>query len=81
MPGLGQNPHEIPGLPQVPWGEEGVGGALVGTTCSTPDTMHVVLGGVGIVIVDDELDIFHIFLDQEESVLKHRERGKGENPE
>lgn len=61
LPGLLQHPDKVPGLPQVPWGEEGVGSALVGAAGRTSDTMDVILRGAGIVIVDHELDIFHIF--------------------
>lgn len=61
LPGLLQDPNQVPGLPQVPRCEEGVGGALVGAAGCTTNTVDVVLGRVGIVVVDDELDIFHIF--------------------
>lgn len=61
LPGLCQNPDKVSGLPQVPWGEEGVGGALFGTAGRTSNTVDIILRAAGIVIVDDELDIFHIF--------------------
>lgn len=61
LPGLRQHPDKVSGLPQVPWGEEGVGSALVGTAGRTSNTVDVILRGAGIVIVDDELDILHIF--------------------
>lgn len=55
-----QHSHQVASLAQVSWGEEGVGCALVGAAGRSSDAVHVVLGGAGIVIVDDELDILHI---------------------
>lgn len=60
LPGLLQHPDELPGLPDVPRSEEGVGRAFVGAAGGAADAMDVVLGGVGIVVIDDKLDIFHI---------------------
>lgn len=61
LSGLLQHSNKVPGLPQVPWGEEGVGSALVGTAGRTSNTVDIILRGVGVVIVDDELDVFNIF--------------------
>ena len=60
LPGLLQDPDQVPGLPQVPRGEEGVGRALVGAARRAPDAVDVVLRGVRIVVVDDELDVLHV---------------------
>lgn len=62
LSGLLQDPDQVPGLPQVPRREEGVGGALVGAAGRTANAVHVVLRRVGIVVVDDKLDVFHIFI-------------------
>lgn len=56
-----QHSDEVSCLSQVSWGEEGVGRALVGTAGCAPNTMDIILRGARIVIVDDELDILHIF--------------------
>lgn len=61
LPGLLQNSDQVPGLAQVTRGEEGVGRALVGAAGRTADPVHVVLRRVGVVIVDDKLDILHVF--------------------
>lgn len=60
LPGLFQHPDKVPSLPQVARREEGVSGAFVSTAGRASNTVHVILGGVGIVVVDDELDIFNI---------------------
>lgn len=62
LSGLLQDPDQVPGLPQVSWREEGVGSALVGAAGRAANTVDVVLGGVGVVVVDDKLDVFHIFI-------------------
>lgn len=56
-----QDSDQVPGLAQVTRGEEGVGRALVGAAGRTADPVHVVLRRVGVVIVDDKLDILHVF--------------------
>lgn len=43
LSGLLQDSDQVPGLPQVPWCEEGVGGALVGAAGRTANTVDVVL--------------------------------------
>lgn len=62
LPGLLQHPDELAGLPEVPWGEESVRSAFVGAAGRAADTMDVILRRVGIVIVDDKLDILHILI-------------------
>lgn len=62
LSGLLQDPDQVPGLPQVPRREEGVGGALVVAAGRAANAVDVVLRRVGIVVVDDKLDIFHIFI-------------------
>lgn len=61
LAGLRQHPDQVSSLPQVPWGEEGVRSPLVGTAGCASNAVDVILRGAGIVVVDDELDIFHIF--------------------
>lgn len=61
LPGFCQDPDKVSSLPQVPWGEERISSALVGTAGCTSNTVDIIFRGAGIVIVDDELDIFHIF--------------------
>lgn len=61
--GLLQNPDELAGLADVARGEEGVGGAFVGAAGGAADAVDVVLGGVGVVVVDDELHILHVLKD------------------
>lgn len=61
LPGLCQDPDKVSGLPQVPRGEECVSSALVGAAGGASNTVDVILRGAGIVVVDDKLDIFHIF--------------------
>lgn len=88
LPGLRQHPDKVSGLPQVTWGEEGVGSALVGTAGRTSNTVDVILRGAGIVIVDDELDIFHIFWmksnwyysmwEREKMIISRGEKASGE---
>lgn len=76
LPGLRQNPDQVSRLPQVPRGEEGVGRPLVGAARRTSDAVDVVLGGIGIVIVDDELDVFHIFWMKSNWIHRVEERRK-----
>lgn len=61
LPGLLQHPDELAGLPDVAGGEEGVGRALVGAAGRAPDAVDVVLRRVGVVVVDDELDVLHVW--------------------
>lgn len=60
LPGLFQHPDQVSGLPQVARREEGVSCAFVSAAGRASNAVHVVLGGVGIIVVDDELDIFNI---------------------
>lgn len=60
LPGLFQHPHKVSSLPQVPRREECVSSTFVSTAGRASNTVHVILRGVGIVIVDDKLDIFNI---------------------
>lgn len=61
--GLLQNPDQLAGLADVARGEEGVGGAFVGAAGRAADAVDVVLGGVGVVVIDDELHILHVLKD------------------
>lgn len=74
LPRLFQNPDQVSGLTQVPRGEERVGGALVGAACCTSNTVDVILRRAGIVVVDDELDIFNIFLGKEQKIFRARRK-------
>lgn len=61
LTGFCQDPDQVSSLPQVPWGEERISSALVGAASCPSNTVDVIFRGAGIIIVDDELDIFHIF--------------------
>ncbi len=60
LSGLLQHPDQLTGLAEVPRSEEGVCCAFVGAAGRATDAMDVVLRWVGIVIIDDKLDILHI---------------------
>lgn len=47
-------------MADVARGEEGVGGAFVGAAGRAADAVDVVLGRVGVVVIDNELDILHV---------------------
>lgn len=81
LSGLLQHPDQLPGLAEVPWSEEGVGRAFIGAACCAANAMDVVLRGVGIVVVDDKLDILHILTleaaaGDDQSQGRKRQRGK-----
>lgn len=59
--GLLQHFDQLSGLFEIPRSEEGICSALVGATSCSANPMHIILRAVWIVIVDDKLDIFHIF--------------------
>lgn len=61
LPGFLQDPDQLSGLPEVPRSEKGVSGAFVSAASCTPDAVDIILGWVRVVIVDDKLDILHIF--------------------
>lgn len=58
--GLLQNPDQLAGLAGVARSEEGVGGAFVGAAGRAADAVDVVLGRVGVVVIDNELDVLHV---------------------
>lgn len=60
LPGLLQNPDQLAGLTAVARSEEGVGGAFVGAAGRAADAVDVVLGRVGVVVIDNELDVLHV---------------------
>lgn len=60
LPGLLQNPDQLAGLTDVARSEEGVGGAFVGAAGRAADAVDVVLGRVGVVVIDNELDVLHV---------------------
>lgn len=65
LSGLLQHPDQLAGLAEVPRSEESVGSAFVGAAGRTADTMDVVLRWIGIVVIDDKLDILHILTFEE----------------
>ena len=58
--GLRQDLDEVRGLVAVGGGEEGVGGAGAVLAPGATDAVDVVLGVVGVVVVDHELDVVHV---------------------
>lgn len=60
LPGLLQDPDQLAGLTAVARSEEGVGGAFVGAAGRAADAVDVVLGRVGVVVIDNELDVLHV---------------------
>lgn len=58
--GLLQNPDQLAGLTDVARSEEGVGGAFVGAAGRAADAVDVVLGRVGVVVIDNKLDVLHV---------------------
>lgn len=85
LPGLLQHPDELPGLPNVAGGEEGVGRALVGAAGRAANAVDVVLRRVGVVVVNDELDVLHVWAavgsggsgEKGGGILAGRVRGRG----
>lgn len=57
--------------------EEGVGGAFVGAAGGAADAVDVVLGGVGVVVIDNELDILHVLKIASWRVEERRRDGIG----
>lgn len=47
-------------MADVPWSKEGVRGAFVGAASRAANAVDVVLRGVGVVIIDDKLDVLHV---------------------
>lgn len=60
LPGLLQHPDQLAGLAEVPWREEGVGSAFIVAAGRTTNAVDVVLRRIGIVVIDDKLDILHV---------------------
>lgn len=61
LPGLLQHSDELAGLADVAGGEEGVGRALVGAAGRAADAVDVVFRRVGVIVVDDELHVLHVW--------------------
>lgn len=55
-----ENADQLAGLADVPWSKEGVRSAFVGAAGRTANAVDVVLRGVGVVIIDDKLDVLHV---------------------
>lgn len=47
-------------MADVPWSKEGVRSAFVGAAGRAANAVDVVLRGVGVVIIDDKLDVLHV---------------------
>lgn len=60
LSGLLQNPDQLAGLADIARCEECVGGAFVGAAGRAADAVDVVLRRVGVVVIDNELDILHV---------------------
>ena len=58
--GLGQNVDQVLGLDGVSGGEESVGGSGLVPAAGSSDSVNVVFGVVGVVVVDDELDVINV---------------------
>lgn len=58
--GLAEHRDQVPGLPHVAGGEEGIGRACLLATSRSPDAVDIVLRVVGVVKVDDKFHVFHI---------------------
>merc|ERR1712003_500208 len=58
--GLGEDGHEVLGFGSITGSEQGVACASVAFTSSTTNSVNVVLAVVGVVVIDDELDIIHV---------------------
>lgn len=58
--GLGQDGEQITGLLAVVLGEQGDGGTLLASTASTANTVDVVLGVGGVVVVDDKVNALDV---------------------
>lgn len=61
LPGFLEDGQEGTGGLGIVGGEEGDGRAGGTGATSTPDSMHIIFDIPGEVIVDDKLDIFHIY--------------------
>merc|ERR1719342_259336 len=55
-----QNRNQIFGFGSILWCEESVAGTSISFSSSTTDSMNVVLAVVGVIIIDDKLDIIHV---------------------
>ena len=81
LPGLLQHPDQLAGLPDVPRSEEGVGGAFVVAAGRAADAVDVVLRRVGVVVIDDELDVLHVWTRRCEGTSRGdgRDRSRSQN--